>query len=318
MFLNEEPSKQEIIEAHNRIKSLIHHTPILTSSSLNSIFGCNLYFKCENFQKAGAFKFRGACNAVLSLNGDEIRNGVATHSSGNHAAALSLAAKLKNIPTYIVMPRTAPDIKKNAVKSYGAKIIFCEPTLQSREETLNKIVNETGAVFIHPYDNYSIIAGQSTCAKEIFDEINDMDFLISPVGGGGLLSGSCLSTKYFSPNTKVIGAEPKGADDAFCSIRDGIIYPSFNPKTICDGLLTQLSTRTYSIIKKNVYKILTAEEESIIFCMKLIWERMKIIIEPSSAVALAVVWENKNEFCNKNIAVILSGGNVDLNKLPWL
>lgn len=316
MFLAKEPSKEEIIEAYYRIKNHVHRTPILTSSLLNSMFGCNLFFKCENFQKAGAFKFRGATNAVLSLNDDEIRNGVATHSSGNHAAALSLAAKLKNVPAFIVMPRTAPDIKKNAVKGYEAKIIFCEPNLKSREETLNSVIKETGAVFIHSYDNYTIIAGQSTCAKEIFEEVNNLDFIITPVGGGGLLSGTCLATKYFSPKTKIIGAEPKGADDAYRSIRDGIIYPSINPKTICDGLLTQLSERTFQIIRKNVHKILTAEEDSIIFCMKLIWERMKVVVEPSSAVALAVIWENKEEFYNKNIAVILTGGNVDWIKLP--
>ncbi len=320
MFLEEEPSKKHIIEAHERIKNYIHKTPILTSSSLNSLFGCNLFFKCENFQKIGAFKIRGASNAVLSLNNDEIKSGVATHSSGNHAAAIAFSAKIRNVPAYIVMPNNALKSKKKAVESYGGKIIYCEPNLKSREETLNEVIRKTNAVFIHSYDNYSVIAGQATCAKEIFEELSDkikIDFIIAPVGGGGLLSGTSLSTKYFYPHAKVIGAEPKGADDAFRSIRDNVIYPSINPQTICDGLLTQLSERTFSIIKKNVYKILTAEEKNIIFCMKLIWERMKIIVEPSSAVALAVVWENKEIFIDKNIAIIISGGNVDLENFSF-
>ena len=316
-MLSHEPTKQDILEAHERINKQIRRTPILTSSTLNSIFGCELYFKCENFQKVGAFKFRGASNAVLSLSDKELTAGVATHSSGNHAAALTLAAKMKNIPAYIVMPKTAPEIKKNAVEGYGAKIIFCEPTLQAREEALKKVVEETSAAFIHPYDNYSIIAGQATCAKEIYDELNNLDFIVAPVGGGGLLSGTCLSTKCFSPNTKVIGAEPKGADDAFRSIRDGKIYPSINPKTICDGLLTNLSEKTFSILRNNVNEILTAEEESIINAMRMIWERMKIIVEPSSAVTLAVIAENKEKFTGKKVTLILSGGNVDLQKLPW-
>ena len=316
-MLQSEPVKQNIIDAYERIKNHIHRTPILTSSSLNSIFGCELFFKCENMQKVGAFKFRGASNAVFSLNDNDLQSGVATHSSGNHAAALALAAKLKNIPAYIVMPRTAPQIKKAAVEGYNGKIIFCEPTLQAREETLLKVVEETGALFVHPFDNYSIIAGQATCSKEIYEELTGLDYIITPVGGGGLLSGTCLSTKYFSPITKVIGAEPKGADDAFRSIRDGMIHPSVNPKTICDGLLTQLSNRTFSIIRNNVNKIITVEEESIIKAMRMIWERMKIIVEPSSAVTLAVILENKDHFTSKRIALILSGGNVDLEKLPW-
>jgi len=316
-MLTNEPTKQNILEAHERIIKQVHRTPILTSSAINSIFGCELFFKCENFQKVGAFKFRGASNAVLSLCENDLGKGVATHSSGNHAAALALAAKLKNIPAYIVMPKTAPEIKKKAVAGYDAKIFFCEPTLQAREEELKKIVAERGATFIHPYDNYSVIAGQATCAKEIFEEINNLDFIIAPVGGGGLLSGTCLSAKYFYPKTKIIAAEPKGADDAFRSIRDGKIYPSENPETICDGLLTNLSEKTFSIIRNNVSAILTAKEESIITAMRIIWERMKIIVEPSSAVTLAAIMENKETFAGKKVAVILSGGNVDLEKLPW-
>lgn len=317
MFLLYEPNKQNIIQAHDWIQNRIHRTPIFSSKSLNSILECRLYFKCENFQKVGAFKYRGASLAVLSLPKTDFKKGVATHSSGNHAAALALAAKMRNIPAYIVMPRSAAQIKKIAVEGYSAKIIFCEPTLKAREETLAKVVAETGATFVHPYDNYTIITGQATCAKEVFEELGELDYLISPVGGGGLLSGTCLSAKYFSPGTKVIGAEPKGADDAFRSLRDGAIQPSTNPKTICDGLLAQLSEKTFSIIQKNVSEIITTEEETIISAMRMIWERMKIIVEPSAAVPLAVVLENKKKFLGKRVGLILSGGNVDLNKLPW-
>ncbi|MDF1612590.1 pyridoxal-phosphate dependent enzyme [Stygiobacter electus] len=315
--MNEILTKERLIEARERISNQVKRTPILTSSSINKILNANIFFKCENFQKVGAFKFRGASNAVLSLNEKEMINGVATHSSGNHAAALALAAKMKNIPAYIVMPKTAPEIKKKAVAGYGAKIIFCEPTLKAREETLNNVIQETNAIFIHPYDNYDVIAGQSTAAQEIFAELNDLDFIIAPVGGGGLLSGTALSTKYFSPKTKIIGAEPKEADDAFKSFNDKKIYPSINPKTICDGLLTQLSEKTFKIITNTVDEILTAKEETIIEAMKLIWERMKIIIEPSSAVTLAIMIENQEKFLNKKIAIILSGGNVDLKNLPF-
>jgi len=316
-MLTKEPTKQDIIEAHVRIKNQVHRTPILKSTSLNKILESELFFKCENFQKVGAFKFRGASNAILSLSADELSKGVATHSSGNHAAALALAARMENIPSYIVMPHTAPEIKKRAVESYGAKIIFCEPLLESRLEKLSNVVKETGAVVIPPFDNYSVIAGQATCAKEIYEELSDLNYIITPVGGGGLLSGTSLSTKYFSPQTKIIGAEPKGADDAFRSIRDNVIYPSTNPHTICDGLLTNLSERTFNIIKKNVDEIITVNENSIIESMKLIWERMKIIIEPSSAVVLAVVLENKEKFVKKKIGLVLSGGNVDLTNLPF-
>lgn len=315
--MNEILTKERLIEARERISNQVKRTPILTSSSINKILNANIFFKCENFQKVGAFKFRGASNAVLSLNEKEMINGVATHSSGNHAAALALAAKMKNIPAYIVMPKTAPEIKKKAVAGYGAKIIFCEPTLKAREETLNNVIQETNAIFIHPYDNYDVIAGQSTAAQEIFAELNDLDFIIAPVGGGGLLSGTALSTKYFSPKIKIIGAEPKEADDAFKSFNDKKIYPSINPKTICDGLLTQLSEKTFKIITNTVDEILTAKEETIIEAMKLIWERMKIIIEPSSAVTLAIMIENQEKFLNKKIAIILSGGNVDLKNLPF-
>lgn len=317
-MLNHEPTKQDILEAHERIKNQIHKTPLLTSESLNKMFGCKLYFKCENLQKVGAFKFRGASNAVLSLPQSELEKGVITHSSGNHAAALSLAARMKNVPAYIVMPITAPEIKKRAVAGYGAQITFSEPTVKSREEKAAEIVSKTGATFIHPYDNYTIIAGQATCAKEIIEEVGNLDYLISPVGGAGLVSGTCLSAYYFSEHIKVIGAEPKGADDAYRSLRDKTIYPSVNPKTICDGLLTQLCDKTYSILNKYLSEIITVEDESTIRAMKLIWERAKIIVEPSSAITLGVVLDNPEKYSNKKVGLILSGGNVDLDKLPWL
>lgn len=316
-MLNSVPGRNDIIEAHERIKKQIHKTPLLTSDSLNRIAGCSLYFKCENFQKVGAFKFRGASNALLSLEKKDLEKGVTTHSSGNHAAALALAARMLNIPAYIVMPVTAPEIKKKAVAGYGAKITFSEPTVKSREEAAEKIVDETGATFIHPYDNYSIIAGQATCAKEILEEVNDLDYIISPVGGAGLVSGTCLAARYLSNGTKVIGAEPQGADDAFRSLRDKTIYPSVKPDTICDGLLTQLCDKTYSILEKNIDSILTVGDETTIDAMKLIWERMKIIVEPSSAITFGAVLSNQEFFRNKKIALILSGGNVDLEKLPW-
>ncbi|PJA96640.1 MAG: serine dehydratase [Ignavibacteriales bacterium CG_4_9_14_3_um_filter_34_10] len=311
------PTKENIQSAHERIKNFIHKTPLLTSTQLNEITNSQLFFKCENLQKVGAFKMRGASNAILSLTDNDLVNGVATHSSGNHAAALAKAAKMKNVPAYIVMPENAPEIKKNAVKSYGGEIIFCKPTLEAREQTLNEVVKKTHAVFIHPYNNDKIIEGQATCAKEIFEEESDFDFIIAPVGGGGLLSGTSLATYYFSNNTKVIGAEPAGADDAFRSIRDKKIYPSVNPQTIADGLRTSLTKKTFGIISKFADEIITVREDSILKAMKLIWERMKIIVEPSGAVPFAVILENKEKFKNKKIALILSGGNCDLNNLPW-
>ncbi len=308
--MDKTPTKIDIEFAQRKIATFIHRTPILTSNSINKMFSSNLFFKCENFQKAGAFKMRGATNALLSLSKDELKNGVATHSSGNHAGALALAANTLSVQSYIAMPNNAPSIKIEAVKSYGGNITFCKPTLKDREKTLNEIVKKTSAIFIHPYDDYRIITGQATCAKEIYEEIKKLDYLIAPVGGGGLLSGSILSTKYFSASTKVIGAEPMGADDAFRSIRDNTLYPSVNPKTIADGLLTSLSKKTFGIIKNGVEKIVTVKEETIKTAMYLIWERMKILIEPSSATVLAVVIENPELFLNKRVGLILSGGNI--------
>ncbi len=306
----------EIILASERIEKHINHTPVLRSGSLNKLFSCDLYFKCENFQKVGAFKFRGATNAVLSLNEEDLVNGVATHSSGNHAAALALAASNKGIPSYIVMPENSPEIKKEAVRGYGAEITFCQPTLQAREDTLRKVIEEKGAMEIHPYNNFSVIAGQGTAAKEFIEECPDLDFILCPVGGGGLLSGTSISAKAMSPLIKVIACEPLGANDAYYSFYSDKIHPSESPKTIADGLLTSLGTLTYPIIKKNVDAVVTVSEENIINAMRLIWERMKIIIEPSSAVPLAALLENKiSNVSGKKVGIIISGGNVDLGAM---
>lgn len=311
-------SHTNVLESYEKIKNYVKKTPVLTSSSLNQITNCQLYFKCENFQKVGAFKFRGALNAVLSLPKESLINGVATHSSGNHAQALSLSAKLNDTKAYIVMPKNSARPKIEAVKYYGAEIIFCEPTLASRESTLEEIVKLTNAVFIHPYNNLNVIAGQGTCALEFLQEVENLDYLLTPLGGGGLLSGTLLITSHLSPKTKVIGVEPAGADDAYRSLEAGYIIPSINPNTIADGLLTSLGTNTFEIIKKYVYKILRVTEEGIIKAMRLIWERMKIIVEPSSAVTLSAVMEYNEMFQGKKVGIILSGGNVDLDKLPWL
>lgn len=311
------PTKQDILAAADRIKQHIHRTPVMTSRSINDLLGTRIFFKCENLQKAGAFKFRGATNAILSLPDKLARRGVATHSSGNHAAALSLAAKMRGIPAFIVMPLTAPRIKINAVQSYGGKITFCEPNQAARESTLERIVRETGATFIHPYNNYTIIAAQATAALELLEDVADLDMVIIPVGGGGLLSGTALTAHYFTNRVKVIAAEPEGADDAYRSIKAGEIQPSVNPKTICDGLLTSLGSRTFPIIRKYVSAIHTASDPDIIHAMRMIWERMKIIVEPSSSVPLAIIINNKLKVAGKKIGVILTGGNVDVERLPW-
>jgi threonine dehydratase len=311
------PTLADIQEAHTRIKPFIHHTPVLSSQLLNGMFGCKMFFKCENFQKVGAFKFRGATNAVLSLGKDERSRGVVTHSSGNHAAALALAAGMNGVRAYIVMPGNAPEVKKNAVAGYGAEITFCKPTLQAREENTRIIMDRTGAILIHPYDNFSVICGQGTAALELLEEKSDLDIVIAPVGGGGLMSGTSACVKGINKQIQVIGAEPLNANDAFTSFNTGVLTPSVNPLTVADGLLTSLSELTFSVIKNNVDQIITAKEESIIECMLLIWERMKIIIEPSSATVLAVIKENPGRFSGKRIGLIISGGNVDFRKLPF-
>ncbi len=311
------PQISDILAAHERIKTFIHKTPVMTSRQLNTIFGCNLFFKCENFQKVGAFKFRGATNAVLLLSVEDKKRGVVTHSSGNHAAALALAATMNGVKPYIVMPETAPDVKKNAVAGYGAEITFCKPTLEARESTARAIIEKTGAALIHPYDNFNVICGQGTATLELMDEFSDLDIIVAPVGGGGLLSGTSTAAKAINNNIKVIAAEPLNANDAWKSFTTGVLTPSVSPKTIADGLLTSLSDLTFSIIKNNVDQIFTVKEETIIECMKLIWERMKIIVEPSSATVLAAVKENPDFFRGKRTGLIISGGNLDLRKLPF-
>ncbi len=317
-FLEHIPTYQDIEKAHERIAPLIKRTPILTSSSLNNISGSRLFFKCENFQKTGSFKIRGAVNSVYSLTQEELAKGVATHSSGNHAAALTFAAASKGAKAYIVMPKTAPKVKIEAVKSYGAEIFFSEATLTSRQEKLEEVIEKTGATFVHPYDNYSVIAGQATAAKELIEEIPDLDFILVPVGGGGLASGTVLSANYFSEKVRIIGVEPANADDAYRSLRDGKIYPSINPQTVADGLLTSLSKKTFEILSRHIEKVITVQESSIISALKLLWQRLKIVVEPSAAVTLAAVLENKNLFSNKKVGLILSGGNVDLEKLTTI
>ncbi len=311
------PRLCDIKEAHKRIIPFIHQTPVLTSLSINKISGASIYFKCENLQKVGAFKFRGATNAISLLDEPGKKLRVATHSSGNHAAALALAAKIFDIKAYVIMPETAPLIKKKAVKAYGAEITYCAPTLAARESTLDKVVVKTGATFIHPYNNKDVICGQGTAALELLEKHSDLDIIMAPVGGGGLISGTAIAAKGFNPNINVIAAEPKNADDAYRSFKAGYLIPSEKPDTIADGLLTSLCDLTFNIISEKVDEIITVSEKGIIKTMRTIWERMKIIIEPSSAVPLAAILENKPLFSEKKVGIILSGGNVDLSKLPF-
>jgi threonine dehydratase len=311
------PDFTDVEKAHQIIRKYAHRTPVLTCSGLNNITGGSLHFKCENFQKVGAFKFRGACNAVFSLSQEEMIKGVATHSSGNHAAALALAAGMRGIQAYIVMPENSPEIKKKAVAGYGADITFCKPTLQARESTLAEIVKETGATEIHPYNNFNVIAGQGTAAKELIEDSGEFDIIMTPVGGGGLLGGSAIAVKHLLPDCRVIAAEPMGADDAFRSFCGKKRFPSENPKTIADGLLTSLGERNYAIMLDKVDDVVTVSEEKIVEAMRLVWERMKIIIEPSSAVPLAAILEGKVDVMDKKVGIILSGGNLDLGKLPF-
>lgn len=307
----------EIEAAHSRIKQFIHHTPILSSNSINELTGVEIYFKCENFQKIGAFKMRGATNAILQLSADKTITGVTTHSSGNHAQAVALASKNAGFKAKIVMPSNAPKVKIAAVKGYDAEVVLCEPTLQAREDGVSKILQEDGFTFVHPYDNWEVIYGQATCAKEIYTELSHLDYLLVPIGGGGLMAGSILSTLAYSPITKVIGCEPEGADDAYHSWKLGKHIPQTNPTTIADGLKTSVGEINFPIIMENVTEIFTVTDEEIIAAMRIIYERLKIVIEPSCAVPLAVVLANKVYFKEKKIALILTGGNVDLADLPF-
>ena len=312
------PEPGTIREAAERIAPYIHRTPLLHCSGIDRLRGCSILFKCENLQKAGAFKSRGAVNAVFSLNAEKENRGVCTHSSGNHAAALSRAAALRKMPAYIVMPENSNPVKIAAVKEYGGQITFCKPSLKDRETSLETVKEKTGASEIHPYNDVRIIAGQATAALEIFQDTAQPDILMAPVGGGGLLSGTALSAHYFSSGTQVIAAEPKAADDAARSFHSRTFVPSDNPQTIADGLLTSLGSLTYPLILKHVHDILTVEEDTIVTAMKTIWERMKLVVEPSSAVPLAAVLENPGHFKGRHVIIILSGGNADLMKLPWM
>jgi len=311
------PSLKDVEQARQRINPYIHVTPVLSSRSINEITGSEIFFKCENFQKVGAFKFRGATNAVFSLSDDEAAQGVATHSSGNHAAALALAATLRGIKSYIVMPETSPKIKKLAVAGYGAEITYCKPTLESREETLKKVVERTKATFIHPFNDIRVICGQGSASMELLEVVNDLDYIIAPVGGGGMICGTATVVYEKYPKIKVIAAEPENADDAYRSFKSGKLFPSVKPNTIADGLLTSLSPLTFGIIREKVFDILTTSESQIVEAMRMIWERMKIIIEPSSAVAFAIVLGNREMFENKRLGIMLTGGNVDIDNLPF-
>lgn len=311
------PSFAELKLTHEAIAPMIHRTPVMTNEYINKLVGGSIYFKCENFQKIGAFKMRGAASAALRLLEENKHKGMATHSSGNHAQAIARAAQVLGIPAHIVMPENAPRIKVEGTKAYGAQIIFCEPNQLARENTLAEVVERTGAQFIHPYDNYDVIAGQASAALEILEDIPSLDIIITPVGGGGLLSGTALASHYISADIIVLGAEPKRVDDAFRSLKSGHIEQNIRTDTIADGLRTTLGERTLEIIKRHVTDILTTEEEEIIHAMRLIWERMKIIIEPSCSVPLAAILANKDTFKGKKTGVILTGGNVDLGNLPF-
>jgi threonine dehydratase len=311
------PDLATIRAAAARIAPHIHHTPVLTCRSLDELVSAQLYFKCENLQKVGAFKARGAHNAVFSLPDEAAVRGVATHSSGNHAQALALAARNRGVEAHVVMPSNSAEVKVEAVAGYGAEITFCEPTLAARESTLEQVVERTGATFVHPYDDYAIIAGQATAALELAGDVADLEVVMAPVGGGGLLSGTALATHYAIPGASVIAAEPRGADDAFRSLEAGRIIPQTDPQTIADGLRTSLGQRNFPIIREHVERIVTVSEEAIVRSMRALWERMKTVVEPSAAVPFAALLEGGVDLAGKRVGIILSGGNVDLANLPW-
>lgn len=303
-----------IQDAHERIRPLIHRTPVLTCAALDRESGNRVFLKCENFQRTGAFKFRGACNAVSQLSDDERGRGVVTHSSGNHAQALALAARLHGVECRVVMPTNAPEVKRRATEGYGAEIIPCEPTLEARQATAARVVEETGAILVPPYDDDRIIAGQGTAALELLEEVPDLDAILVPVGGGGLLSGTALAARLAATPPKVIGCEPVQADDAYRSFKSGKRVERSTPNTIADGLRTTLGVRNFAIIRRYVEDIVLISEEEIVEAMRFVWERVKIIIEPSSAVAVAPLLNRKLNMSAKNIGVILSGGNADVSE----
>ena len=309
----------DVIAASKRIEGHGHRTPVLTNNTINKLSGKKIFFKCENFQKIGAFKFRGGWNAISSLSNENARRGVCTHSSGNHAQAVAYAAMKRGIPAYIVMPKNAPKVKIQAVEGYDAKITLCEPTLKARRETLDKIAEETGAYVVHPFNEPKVIAGQGTAALELIEEVGNLDAICAPIGGGGLMSGTCIAAKNLLPDIRLFGAEPKGADDAYRSLKEGKLLPQENPNTICDGLLTSMGENTWNILKDHLEGIITVDDDEVITAMKLVWERMKIIIEPSCATPLAAILtpEFKQLDNIETVGIILTGGNVDLSNLPF-
>jgi threonine dehydratase len=309
---------QDVRAARERIAPYIHRTPVLTSSFLNELTGAQLFFKCENFQKAGAFKVRGASNAVFGLSDEQAARGVATHSSGNHALSLSYAAGRRGIPCHVVMPRTAPQAKKDAVRGYGGIITECEPSTTSREEVFARVQEETGAEFVHPYNDPRVIAGQATCSAELIEQVEGLDAVIAPIGGGGMVSGTCLTLSNLAPDVKIYAAEPEQADDACRSFKAGHIIADDAPVTVADGLKVPLKENTWHFVSRNVTDILTASEDEIVDAMKLTWARMKIVIEASCAVPLAVILKNREVFAGRRVGVIITGGNVDLDNLPWI
>jgi len=311
------PTYDDMLAAHERIKPYIRRTPVRTSDYLNELAGCELHFKCENFQEPGAFKVRGAANAVFGLSDEQAVKGVATHSSGNHASCLSYAAMLRGIPCNVVMPRTAPQAKKDTVRRYGGKITECEPSTSSREETFAKVQSATGGDFVHPYNDPRVIAGQGTCSRELMEQADGLDFVVAPIGGGGMISGTCLTLATLAPETQVIAAEPEQADDAYRSFKAGHIIADDAPKTIADGLLVPLKELTWHFVSNHVSDILTASDAEIIEAMKLTWKHLRVVMEPSSAVPLATILKNKDRFAGKRVGVIITGGNVDLDRLPW-
>jgi threonine dehydratase len=311
------PTYDDVIAAHERIAPYVHRTPVMTSSFINSLVGAELFFKCENFQKAGAFKARGASNAVFGLTDEQAAKGVATHSSGNHGTCLSYAAGRRGIPCTVVMPRTAPQAKKDAVRGYGGRVVECEPSTSSREAVFAEVVAETGAEFVHPYNDLRVITGQATCSRELMEQVEGLTSVVAPIGGGGMVSGTCLTLSTIAPQVKIYAAEPEQADDAYRSFKADYIIADDAPETVADGLKVPLKENTWHYVQNHVTDILTASEEEIVEAMKLIWKRMKIVMEPSSAVPLATILKNKELFAGQRIGVIITGGNVDLDKLPW-
>ncbi len=310
------PTFEDMLAAHERIRPYIHKTPVLTSSFINGLVGAELFFKCENFQKAGAFKARGASNAVFGLSDAQAAKGVATHSSGNHGTCLSYAAGRRGIPCTVVMPRTAPQAKKDAVKGYGGRVVECEPSTSSREAVFAEVVAESGAEFVHPYNDPRVIAGQGTCSRELMDQVEGLDAVVAPIGGGGMVSGTCLTLSTIAPHVEIFAAEPKNADDAYRSFKAGHIIADDAPDTVADGLKVPLKDLTWHFVSRHVTDVVVATAEEIVDAMTLFWKPMKLVMEPSSAVPLATILKNKDRFAGKRVGVIVTGGNVDLDKLP--